>query len=279
MKPSGMYILTCPVSLFPISILREAGRVRTASGAIVPLADALGPTPKSPEALHTLLAHPMADKVKVAFDLAEPTPELFGEADPIPLADVWPGLETHLPAHRKQCRIVACERILVVGQSRECVFRAPDVFIAGAVDDDERRKLQLVVDELELPLDSELVEAILLRKTPAEIEERRAVIRRCSTDAERLLAAVGEQRLRQGLPASLLAVLEQDSVPLIEPEIAEAAIATYHTDALRQYRWALDRLGPPSRWAGSARAVKFVRSLGFSRRMGRRQKPSPRTVS
>ena len=252
-----------PCDSFTIHMLSKHGRVRTLAG-VVPLVDALGPTPKSPEALRVLLAHPKADKIKEAFDLAEPTPEFFGEGDAIPLTDVWPGLEKYLPAHRKQCRIVTCERILVIGQLRECVFHAPDVYIAGAVDDEEWRKLQLVVEELELPLSSELVEAILLRKTPAEIEERRAVIRQCSTEAERLLAAVGEQRLRQGLPTSLLAVLEQDSVPLIGPDIAEAAIATYHTDALRQYRWALDRLDPPSHWAGSARAVKFVRSLGFS---------------
>ena len=33
------------------------------------------------------------DRIKNAFDLAEPIPEFFGEQDPIPLIDVWPGLE------------------------------------------------------------------------------------------------------------------------------------------------------------------------------------------
>ena len=254
------------LSCEPLSIvvLREEGRIRTSSGVIVTFADAFGPYPKSPEALHTLLAHPMADKIKAAFDLAEPTPEFFGEGDAIPLTDVWPGLKEYLPAHRKRCRIVPCERIRVVGQSRECVFHAPDVYLVGAVDDDQRRKLQLVVDELKLCLSPGQIEAILRRKTPAEIEERRAVIRQCSTDAERLLAAVGEQRLRAELPGSLLAVLEKDGATLTGTEIAEATIATYHTDALKEYRGALDLLDPPSKWAGSARAVRFVRSLGFS---------------
>ena len=126
------------------------------------------------------------------------------------------------------------------------------------------RMLQLVVDELNLALGSGEIEAILQRRTPAEIELRRNAIRQCSTDAERLAAAIGAPRLRHGLPRSLLAVLESDTVSLQADEIAEAAIATYHTDALRQYRWALDHLGPPSRWAGSARAVKFVGDLGFS---------------
>ena len=96
------------------------------------------------------------------------------------------------------------------------------------------------------------------------IEKHRATIRECSTDAERILKAVGEEALRQGLPASLLAVLESDGVELSGVQVAEAAIATYHTDALRHYRRALSRLDPPRRWAGSERAVDFVRSLGFS---------------
>ena len=101
--------------------------------------------------------------------------------------------------------------------------------------------------------------------TPQGIEERRNTIRQeCSADAERLLAAVGEQALRRNLPGSLLAALKNDGAALTGLDLAEAAIDTWHTDALKQYKWALDRLDPPSRWAGSAPAVKFVRSLGFS---------------
>ena len=260
-----------------ISILREAGRVRTSSGLIVPFADALGPHPTSPEALHVLLAHPMADKIKAAFDLAEPTPEFFGERDAIPLTDVWRGLKEYLPPHRKQCRIVLCERIRVVGQPQECIFHAPDIYLADTVDDDQRRKLRLVADELELGLNPEQIEAILQRRTSIEVEGRRTTIRQCSTDAERLLAAVSEQALRTDLPDSLLAVLESDGDALTGTEIAEAAIATYHTDALKQYKSALDRLDPPSHWAGSARAVEFVQSLGFSDEWAgtRNRRPEP----
>ena len=244
-------------------VLRREGRIRTLSGAIVPVSDALGSTP-NPEALQVLLTHPRAAKIKETLDLAEPTPELLGEGDPIPLTDAWPGLEQHLPAHRKHCRIVPCERIIVLGKPRECVFFAPDVYVTGAVDDDERRLLHLILDELRLSLGLGLVEAILQRRTPAEVEQRRRMVRECSNDADRLEAAVGEDRLRKRLPKSLLSVLEKDSVSLAGAEMAEAAIATYHTDALRQYRWALGHLDPPLRWAGSPRAVRFVRELGFS---------------
>ena len=260
---SVSYYPKMPSNTLSIYMILKHGRIQIPMG-IFPFKHAVGPTPKNPDALHSLLIHPKADKIKEAFRLAEPTPEFFGEGAAVPLTDVWPGLKKYLPTHRERCCLVTCERILVVGQSRECVFYSSDIYITGAVDDDRRRKLQLVVDELDIALDSELIEAILLRKTPAEVEERRADIRQCSTDAERLLAAVGGQQLRMELPDSLLAVIEGGDVTLTGTEVAEAAIATYHTDALKQYKWTLDRLDPPSQWAGSARAVKFVRSLGFS---------------
>ena len=85
-------------------------------------------------------------------------------------------------------------------------------------------------------------------------------------------------RYASGLPNSLLAILENEGVALTGVQIAEAAIATYHSDALRHYRRELDRLDPPLQWAGSARAVDFVRSLGFSSRMGWRAEQAPSSL-
>ena len=247
----------------PIWLLRANGRVQTPAG-IVPLDDALGPQPASPAALHALLQHPNADKIKQAFDLADPVPDLFGEGDPTPLTDIWPGLEEYLPAHRRNARLVPCERIRVAGAECRCVSHGQDVYLVGSVDDDERTALELVAEALDLGLGHSVIEAIVQRRTPAEVEERRAAVRRCPTEAERLVAAVGEQALRMGLPPSLLDVLEDGHESPTATEIAEAAIATYHTDALRSFKWALDDLDPPARWSGSQRAVVFVRSLGFS---------------
>ena len=252
-----------PCKSLTVHVLRKQGCVQT-SGGIVPLADALGPHPKSPEALHALLAHPKADKIKAAFDLVEPTPEFFGEDDPVPLTDIWPGLGEYLPLYRRTCCLVRCERILVIGESRDCIFHASNIYLSDSVGDDELRKLQLVVNELELGLNTQEIDKILHRRTPQEIEERLVAIRQYETDAERLLAAVGEEAIRKDLPDSLIAVLESYDPALTGADLAEAAIATWHTDALKQYRWALDHLDPPSQWAGSQRAVDFVQSLGFS---------------
>ncbi len=246
-----------------VHVLREYGRVRTPNG-VAPLAHALGPDPESPAALHALLQHPQANRIMAAFDLSEPIPEFFGEGDPIPLTDVWPGLAEYLPPHRRASRLVPCERIRVAARERTCVVHAADVYLVGSVDEDDPNDLRLVARELRLELSHREIEEILHRRTPAEIEARRADVRRCSSDAERLLASVSEADLRTGLPPSLLDVLHSSGEGLTETGVAEAAIATYHSDALRQFRWALDTLDPPATWSGSRRAVAFVRSLGFS---------------
>ena len=163
---------------FPIYLLREYGRIRTPDG-IVPLSDALGSPPKNPSALDALLRHPKADKIKRAFDLAEPE--------------------------------VASEE-----------------------------------------------------QAEAEVKACRADVRRCSSDAERLLVAVGEDALFAGLPELLLDAVEDEDGSLTGIAVADAAIAIYHTDALRQFKENLVHLNPPKRWAGSAGALAFVRSLGFS---------------
>ena len=252
-----------PCESFTVHVLREHGRIRT-PGGLVPLAHELGPRPRNPAALHALLTHPKADEIRATFDLADPTPEFFGEDDPIPLADIWPGLTPHLRRHQRTFRLILCKRILVVDQPRNCISHSNNVYLADTTGDDELHKLQLVTDELSIDLSPEQLGKILRRKTPQEVEERRAAVRQHSTDAARLLAAVGERALRGRLPRSLLDVLETDGATLTGADIADAAIATWHTDALKQHKWALDRLDPPSKWAGSQRAVRFVQSLGFS---------------
>ena len=246
-----------------VCMLRREGRIRT-PGGIVPLEDALGPQPENAAALRALLALPKSDGIRQAFNLQDPAPEFIGEEDPVPLTDVWPGLEEHLVAQGKPPCLVRCERILDGTPSgAECVFSDPNVYLARTDTDDEYRELRLVSRELGLDLGEFQLQEVLLYRTRQEVKERRGAVRNRLTDAERLLEAAGERALRGKLPGSLLAILEGGGVSLTGIGVAEAAIATYHTGALKEYRDALAHLDPPERWAGSARAVEFVRSLGF----------------
>ena len=130
---------------------------------------------------------------------------------------------------------------------------------------EEEHELRSVLRELGArPSDGD-IRRVLLGITPEDIQKERNAVRRCATDEERLLMAVGEHALRRGLPAGLLEILEEETHgPLPGVEVAKAAIDTYHTGALREYRHALDRLDPPRQWAGRRPAIEFVRALGFS---------------
>ena len=247
-----------------LRMLRKHGKVRTSSG-IVPLSQALGQQPESQAAWRVLMMHPKVDRIKEAFDLADPTPEFIGEENPIPLPDVWPGLKSHIPPHRKSCQLIRCEQILVGGDERDCIFHFPNVYLTRTGDDDQERELRLVSARLEFPLPEYRIREILNHQTQRIVQQRRGAVREHSTDAERLLAAVGEPELKKRLPLPLrVMMIKGEGVDLTGVEIAEAVIATYHSDALRQCRDVLERLDPPSRWAGSEKAVDFVHSLGFS---------------
>ena len=242
----------------------------------MPFADALGQRPESRAALDALLRHPNADKIKEAFELSEPIPEFDGQSDPIPLVDRWPGLRDGWPSTRRS-RLIRCHRIAVFGQEIEYIANAGDVYLADphVVDPEtiDERELRLVSKALSLDLTDGDIRRVLSYVTPDEIEHRRAAIRACPSNAERLLAAVGVDVLGDDLPDSLLEAIEVDGSELNDLDIAEAAIAFHGTGTLWKYRTYLQHLDRPLKWSGLPGAVAFVRSLGFPEEWAGEQTP------
>lgn len=241
-----------------LMMLRKHGRIRC-DGGFADFRDALGQRPNNPQALRFLLSHPMAERLREALDLADSSFEAIGEEYPIPLTDVWPGLSSKWSF----INLVRCQRILGDDGSEPSCIRLESSMLLVSTGSD-LGDLRLVADELGLGLSDGELKAILHHVTQEEIEKRRSLVRKHGTDAERLLCAVGEDALRSRLPQSLLSALETSSVSMTGVQVAEAAIATFHTGALRECRWALEHLDPPVRWAGLARALEFVQSLGFA---------------
>ena len=238
--------------------LAQYGRVRCATG-FGRFGDAVGEGPHDPHALKSLLAHPEIGRIRDAFALAEPRYQAVGEEDPVPLLDVWPGA----PQSWATFTLVRCQRILGDdGSEPSCVRTDSNVLLVGA--EKEKDDIRLVADELSPAMDDAELERVLRYVTPEEIEQQRAMVSRQSTDAARLLCAVGEDALRRHLPSMLLDALEAKGAALAGLQLAEGAIATFHTSALWEYRRDLAHLDPPNRWAGSRSAVKFVQSLGFA---------------
>ena len=238
-------------------MIAKHGRIRCAEG-FVNVGDAVG-QPRDTRAQQALLAHPLAERIRAAFGLAESRLEIVGEEDPVPVADVWPGA----PQEWRRYSLVRCQRIFGEdGSEPSCVQRDSNVLLVSTGSD--AQDIRLVAQKLGAELDGDDLDEILRFVAHSEVEQRRAGVREQSTDAAKLLCAVGEDALKQRLPSSLVHALEAAGDTLTGIDVAEAAIATFHTGALFEYRWELKGLAPPSRWAGSPRAVEFVQSLGFT---------------
>ena len=247
-----------------VEALRRYGRIETGHG-IHQLSDGLGDEPKDPSVLRVLLTHPQADLIRRVFDLAEIDAPVdpVGEDAPIPLVDMWPGLEPSLSMKQRALELIRCDgfRSPDGRETPDCILSDRYAYVLRK--GDEEQELRSVLQGLGLRLTDEQVSRVLLRLTHEDVQRAREAVRGCSTDEERLLAAVGEAELRRGLPRGLLAILEGAHEPLSGAQIAQAAISTFHIGALREYRHALAHLDPPRQWAGRPRAVEFVRSLGF----------------
>ena len=248
-----------------VEVLRELGRIKTPNG-IRKLSAGLGAEPEDSDVLTELLRHPNTLRIRGAFGLegrSDATLEPIGEDDPIPLVDIWPGVKPYLASDQANLQLIRCDLIIETGYRRaelDCKVVDGSVYIARR---DDEQELRLVLRELGLQLSDGQIADVLKRRTPLDIQGAREKIRACSTDEERLLAAVGEGNLRSRLPDSLVAVLERTQGALRGLQVAQAAIATFHTGALREYRHALGSLHPPKQWAGGPQTVAFVRSLGF----------------
>ena len=255
-----------------IEALREHGRIKTDDGAFHKLSDGLGDQPANSAVLYKLLAHPKAASIRTAFGISAeidlPIEPVGADSDSTQLIDVWPGLEPHLLELHANLNLIRCDgfqRPNGFGDDGEpdSIVKDGAVYIRRA--DDEKDELQAVARGLGLQLGNDRLRKILLGLTDEDVNSARAEIHNLNTDEERLLAAVGESNLRQKLPYSLLRILQQDKGrPLTGVAIAGAAIATFHTGALREYRDCLGRLDPPKQWTGRPKAVEFVLSLGFS---------------
>ena len=255
-----------------IEALREHGRIKTDDGAIHNLSDGLGDPPANSAVLYKLLAHPKSASIRTAFGISAeidlPIEPVGADGESTPLIDVWPGLEPHLIEHHANLNLIRCDgfqRPNGFGDDGEpdSIVKDGAIYIRRA--DDEKDELQAVARGLGLQLGNDRLRKILLGLTDEDVNSARAEIHNLNTDEERLLAAVGASNLRRKLPPSLLRILaESKELPLAGVDIAHAAIATFHTGALREYRDFLGRLDPPRQWTGRPKAVEFVLSLGFS---------------
>ena len=256
---------TMPVPQLAIPTLKEHGRIQTPAG-IVSFVDALGENPASPEAQRILLDHPNVELIRTAFDLHEPHSIYPTNSEPCePILEVWPGLHRYISDDQTRIEISRCrwfEDEYGLRVDERSVLIDNLIYLSRMDDIDELRE---VCSILHISLDDDALYGVLDQPTPREIEEARNEVARQTDDAHRLLTAVGVSNLRSELPDTLIVYYERNGTAMSGVDLADAAIATYHTGALKQYLHFLKHLNPPKRWTSGPKTVDFVRSLGFSK--------------
>ena len=248
-----------------IRAIEQHGMINVSNGT-VPITEALGPDPENREAQKCLLNHPNATQIRAAFGLHDPpTPQFtpINASSPISIAEAWPSLAPYLPP---------ADRTLDLRHCDELVDEAGDPLSSLAIHDgntifvlrmDREDELDAITSEMKVRLEHRERRFILNRIAAVEIKAARNDVRGQSHDESRLLQAIGEDALLAGLPEALTAYYGRNGRRFEGEAVAKAAISTYHTGALKEYRHALNHLEPPKQWAGSQPAVRFVTDLGF----------------
>lgn len=250
-----------------VSALRDHGMVDL-SGELRPLSSGLGDDPEQPDVQSWLLQHPRTQDIRRVFrDLRSDYAgsfETVNDDEPVPLLDEWPGLRDEIRPEHEGLDLVRCDALVnEVGEDLpfECQLHGKTLVVRHQ--EDEGTELREIILRLDVELDPQTFEEILSHRVSRAVEEARAAVRQQKTDAARLLAAVGEANLIHKLPNTLLELLSGGGQGIGGLDAAKAAIATFHTGALREYRHAIEHLRPPRQWAGRPAALEFVAALGF----------------
>jgi superfamily II DNA or RNA helicase len=128
-----------------------------------------------------------------------------------------------------------------------------------------KEALRRIAGYLPFDLGSEEIAALVEGRWEQDRRDRLAAIRDQSCNEDRLLKALGDERLKARLPVGLYDVVTEIHGQLLPRDVARLMLAVQGDDTLRYLRDDLRDAGldPPDRWAGSRIARTFVRDLGF----------------
>ena len=192
-----------------------------------------------------------------------------GDAEP--LADVFPMLRARLDPEHRQLILQPCEELRVERFTDEgTVHEDRDIAIDGETiqyrgDLEQRSLLMLISDSLSLDLTDADADAVVRNLDERKANKLKAAIRKAKDDASRLVLAIGVEELRRRVPKATLDAVEAAEGELDNRGVAELSLIVHGTQVLQEHSDVLEANGlePPVTWAGSRRAVSFVRDLGF----------------
>jgi superfamily II DNA or RNA helicase len=190
----------------------------------------------------------------------------------VPVLDRFPALRLRIDPDRiSGLELVGCtelrlETLTEAGRTSEPVeLHGQDRVIYWMVSLSDAELLDLISSKLDLRLTAEDRDAVLAEREARQVRDRIIQVRSISGTAEKLLAAVGVNAIRQHIPISLIRAMEARRGILSDRELAQLASIVYGVNLLQEFRADFEDAGfePPRQWAGSRTALQFVRQLGF----------------
>ena len=194
-------------------------------------------------------------------------------AERLPLVDEFPPLRFHLRRQNAQLLLVRCselrrETVTPSGrQTRNQEFVVDDGRVYWLDDGDELGLLERLNDALSLGLAVDDLADVAANREDSRRRDLVEAIRAVADPAGKLLRAVGAEAIRRHLRPALLDGVEETVGELDDAASAELAHSVFGIDLFAEFRRDLDRVGlqPPTQWAGSRSARRFVAQLGLPR--------------
>ena len=191
--------------------------------------------------------------------------------DPMPLIDEFPPLRWYLDEAGTSLVLARCSELneTIVTSSgttyedREYVRDDIQIWWLDRLGD--AALLLRLRDDLGLAITDEDCARLAARRADEAREATVAALRDEPDMYVRIARAVGEEAIRLRLPSRLLALVEEQRGELGPSQMGQLAHALYGPDVLREFRTELADAGlePPTMWAGTEQARRFVRDLGF----------------
>jgi superfamily II DNA or RNA helicase len=199
--------------------------------------------------------------------------EPISPSEPELLADLFFLLGEIFPRQIASISVVRCTSLINVIQTPEGQVRRPvdqalhkkTLYVVLGSHEDNSKILKAADELLHLSLTRDQYQTIQENAVTVAINEKTKAIRRANTEIEKVLAIFSTDQVKSALPKKLL---EQIGGEINSPEVlAEMLLAVHGPQLLEKTKNLLHENGlrPPTQWAGSKAAIKFVTELGFDR--------------
>lgn len=199
--------------------------------------------------------------------------EPVSPSEPELLADLFFLLGERFPRQINGVLVVRCTSLINVIQTPEGQMRKPveqalhkkTLYVVVGSNESNAKVLKAADELLRLNLTPDQYRTIEENAVTAAINEKLRAIRRADNDVKRVLEIFSIDQIKLALPKKLL---EQIGGEVNSPEVlAEMLLAVHGPQLLEKTKNLLHENGlrPPTQWAGSKAAIKFVTELGFDR--------------